>query len=485
MATFQLTGTQKEGLMSTVDQEVKVPESGIVPGTNVEPTSATPSVITSSTLTKEPDIELPTPEPSTEVTGELGRLEAQTEQQKDAFTQQLEQQTQQATSAENQSFTELINAQLGAPTREELEATAYATRGGVDEIRSELNDLNSKIIAEQRSLQNKVRQLKKNPQGLFAGALDDAIADAETESLQRQADLAIIQMSVQGRFDSAKEIADRAIDARYAREERKLNALSMIYSRNKELFDTSEQRQFEEAQAKRKREFDKQKADEEQVMDLALNALKNGAPRSVYEQMMAQKKPADAISAGGAYIDANDRAFKELQIANLRSQIAERGRKDDGSNLSATQLTALGYAERTLDSSKIIDEVGNQFTSGLSFGSLLPNMLKTEDRQRYEQAQRNFVNAVLRRESGAAISDQEFDSAREQYFPQRGDSLGVTLQKQQNRNRVIANLLREGGQDATAYVNQYNDPMGLGISENTQDPLGLTTFSNTSTQPVI
>lgn len=38
--------------------------------------------------------------------------------------------------------------------------------------------------------------------------------------------------------------------------------------------------------------------------------------------------------------------------------------------------------------------------------------------QQYEQAKTNFVNAVLRRESGAKISDEEFDSAEKQYFVQ-------------------------------------------------------------------
>tara|TARA_R110000851_G_scaffold96172_1_gene208666 strand:- start:6283 stop:6534 length:252 start_codon:yes stop_codon:yes gene_type:complete len=46
-----------------------------------------------------------------------------------------------------------------------------------------------------------------------------------------------------------------------------------------------------------------------------------------------------------------------------------------------------------------------------------PNFLKTADRKQFEQAQRNFVNAVLRQESGAAIADSEFASAAKQYFP--------------------------------------------------------------------
>ena len=45
-------------------------------------------------------------------------------------------------------------------------------------------------------------------------------------------------------------------------------------------------------------------------------------------------------------------------------------------------------------------------------------MLKTDERQMFEQAERNFINAILRQESGAAIADSEFNNARKQYMPQ-------------------------------------------------------------------
>jgi hypothetical protein len=54
-----------------------------------------------------------------------------------------------------------------------------------------------------------------------------------------------------------------------------------------------------------------------------------------------------------------------------------------------------------------------------------------------EQAQRNFVNAVLRQESGAVISPSEFENAQKQYFPQPGDSAKVRDQKRQNRQSAI------------------------------------------------
>ena len=74
----------------------------------------------------------------------------------------------------------------------------------------------------------------------------------------------------------------------------------------------------------------------------------------------------------------------------------------------------------------------------------LTNWTQSEPQQKVEQAQRNFINAVLRRESGAVITQEEFDNARKQYFPQPGDEQGTVAQKQENRQATIAALKTEG-----------------------------------------
>lgn len=63
--------------------------------------------------------------------------------------------------------------------------------------------------------------------------------------------------------------------------------------------------------------------------------------------------------------------------------------------------------------------------------------------QRVEQARRDFINAVLRRESGAVISPQEFANAERQYFPQPGDAKDVLAQKRRNRQIATTLMLQE------------------------------------------
>lgn len=131
-----------------------------------------------------------------------------------------------------------------------------------------------------------------------------------------------------------------------------------------------------------------------------------------------------------------------------------------GKPLNDTQSVTLGYAQRLSDADKTIQELGSKFTGFSSYvGAILPNFLKTSERQQYEQAQRNFINAVLRKESGAAISPTEFDSAAKQYFPQPGDSQAVLNQKTANRARVIASLAQTANVPAS-YVTESNTSSG-------------------------
>jgi len=75
----------------------------------------------------------------------------------------------------------------------------------------------------------------------------------------------------------------------------------------------------------------------------------------------------------------------------------------------------------------------------------LTNWTQSGAQQRAEQAQRNFINAVLRRESGATIQPPEWDNARKQYFQQPDDAPETVAQKEMNRQATIAAMKTESG----------------------------------------
>jgi hypothetical protein len=130
--------------------------------------------------------------------------------------------------------------------------------------------------------------------------------------------------------------------------------------------------------------------------------------------------------------------------------------------MNDTQSTAYGYAQRLETADRTIDQIGSKFTGLKSYvGQILPNIMQTDERQQFEQAKRNFVNAVLRRESGAVISPSEFENAQKQYFPQPGDSEAVLSQKNDNRGQVIKNLYRSAGVAGQVSNQVVNTPEDL------------------------
>lgn len=112
--------------------------------------------------------------------------------------------------------------------------------------------------------------------------------------------------------------------------------------------------------------------------------------------------------------------------------------------LNGEQALSMGFANRMQASESVIGQKGAAGTSmkqsALSDVPIIGNYLISNDRQQLEQAERDFINAQLRRESGAAISSGEFSNARQQYFPQPGDSPETLAQKAANRALVIQGM---------------------------------------------
>lgn len=117
--------------------------------------------------------------------------------------------------------------------------------------------------------------------------------------------------------------------------------------------------------------------------------------------------------------------------------------------LTDEQAKAAGFADRMVEAGGLIDKFGNAGTGTWdTLKSAVPgigNRLVSNEFQQLDQAKRNFVNALLRRESGAAISSDEFDNANKQYFPQPGDSKETIAQKANNRKTSLDAMARSAG----------------------------------------
>lgn len=137
--------------------------------------------------------------------------------------------------------------------------------------------------------------------------------------------------------------------------------------------------------------------------------------------------------ASGQPLGAKDKPLTEFQ--GKSAAFADRAL------LADQALSGLSYDPAAINSKAA---VGRTPLIGGALEAATNAMLSPENQQA-EQAQRDFINAVLRQESGAAIGASEFDNARKQYFPQPGDSKEVIAQKAVNRKTAITGLQRNAG----------------------------------------
>jgi hypothetical protein len=130
--------------------------------------------------------------------------------------------------------------------------------------------------------------------------------------------------------------------------------------------------------------------------------------------------------------------------------------------LTEVQAKAVTFASRMNNANTIINELsskgvdkssaGKQFMEAIpGIGGGLGNLYNAtlpENVQKLDQAKRDWVNANLRNESGAAIGRDEFTNADKQYFPQIGDKPEVIQQKAINRKLAEEGMRSQAGSGA-------------------------------------
>jgi len=129
-----------------------------------------------------------------------------------------------------------------------------------------------------------------------------------------------------------------------------------------------------------------------------------------------------------------------------------------------------GAVEGTLTS--LVPFQGERLAEGAgAIMNVLPGFLggPNAQQQSYDQAKRNFITAVLRKESGAAIAASEFANEEKKYFPQAGEDDTVIKQKQKARKLAIEAMKIQAGPGAKNIGASTSAPVG----SNPNDPLNL------------
>lgn len=123
--------------------------------------------------------------------------------------------------------------------------------------------------------------------------------------------------------------------------------------------------------------------------------------------------------------------------------------------LTEQQSKDLVYFQRGEAALTRLDEMEDALTSykdtALDYVPLANNALTSVDYQKANQAGREFLAAVLRKDTGAAITEQEMDIYGKMYLPQPGEGKEILAQKKEAR-RVALDAIKTGLGTAAAVL---------------------------------
>lgn len=185
----------------------------------------------------------------------------------------------------------------------------------------------------------------------------------------------------------------------------------------------------------------KLKANEAELVEKA----KYGA-RVPFEQQKADYEQANRVAL------ANQNNTASMERAQVAADAKRAAVADKPLTESQGNATAFGLRAKQADADLNAMVSGGDYdpTSVLTGGynTLAPNVMKTAQGQKYDSIVKNFITAVLRKESGASISEGEFANAYKVYIPQPGDSQAALDQKAKQRQQAIQALSIQAGPGA-------------------------------------
>lgn len=473
--------------------------------------TTTNKVITTDSLKQVPVLTIPpVPQDTTDYNQFIApTLTSLANEFKTVDTQLNQAQSQQKTAAQGQL--DIMNLLTGrtADTQAAQELAGVNTEtANLNKYAEQLANLNAQASALNREAQAVPIQLQQESVG--RGRTEAGVAPLQASRLRenalkalsigQQADIAAAAATgSQLRLNAAKEKAQQVVDLKYKPLEEQLAIKKAQYELNKDILSSIDKKRTEALNASIKREetiLQEKKANEKAVSDLIVNASSQGAPQDIVNRAKNAKTASEAAAILGSY--AGDYWGTKLKIAKYNKVLSETNRIDTQTSglklqptgvvttpngdsvslpnetlgaigrlkLNETQSNAVAFVSRMIQSDAAIKKQLGQInplggfyeTSGYdptSFGSGVGRVVGSDQSRIYNTNAQDFIRAKLRKESGAAIGQDEFDADAKIYTPS-----GVGLDEKDlllaetKRQEAIKAMIAQAG-PAAPYLQQY------------------------------
>lgn len=200
-------------------------------------------------------------------------------------------------------------------------------------------------------------------------------------------------------------------------------------------------------------------------------------------QSDVQQIPADIRLKNSQALRAPIQLQKDAFDLEQARATSKADRRKAEAQATAAQLNATPTANATVEERKAASfliralganndyrnqHVGARSLIGQNLAETFPDALNSlpgrignsPQRQKADAAQREFVMASLRQDSGAAIPPAEIENHIRTYFPVPGDGPEVIKQKEAARRRVLAGLGQGAGRLTPAAIRKFQEMQG-------------------------
>lgn len=272
--------------------------------------------------------------------------------------------------------------------------------------------------------------------------------DAKTTQLQRMMDL-----SQKAAADAQKQSMDLMKFKSDQEQQGLMNQLKFAefdQKTSQQAFDnimTSSKFDYSQKQDAIKNAIESDKFSWQQKQDMIKNALEQG--KFSYEQEKDLRNyQLDVQKMQQADTPAS---YKEWKLSGQNSGYAAflAKNKVDSKPPTQDQSTAANLVQNMKLGNDVItklgDKINNMKAADFLVQNKLPTFMQSPDFQQFKQASQGFVEGWLRKTSGAAISDSEWQKAFDQFLPTAGNSPELLAQKARARETVMSGLANEAG----------------------------------------
>lgn len=151
-------------------------------------------------------------------------------------------------------------------------------------------------------------------------------------------------------------------------------------------------------------------------------------------------------------------SYREWELSGKPGTYAQfLDRNKIGKQPTQDQTASAGYAQDIKAANNTINDASEKLFGGFMNKSrvwnwatfkeqqMKPKALQSPEFQQFTQAGEMLINAINRKQSGAAVSESEWQRAFERYLPQGGDSAEVQAQKKAVRDTQLQNFMNAAG----------------------------------------